>query len=112
MADIMSVVDQWLDTFTSVRHLEEKPEALAKEMETIAAVFKRENCVKAEIDATFEHIKMTSQSRAWPTPATVYEALRHIKRKDRGEAEIGAQRGDRLTVNGSELATLDEQVIP
>jgi hypothetical protein len=108
----LQTVSEWLETFNAVGVMRDNPAALAKEMETIAAVFEREGCNTAQIEAAFQHIKMTVQSRAWPTPAQVYEALRFLNRQERGEEQIGAQRGNRSTLNGIELAALDGSIIP
>ena len=65
------IVRGWIDTFSPVETLTENPTALAKEFETIVAVFTRENAPGYVIDQTFERIKATSQSRAWPTVAQI-----------------------------------------
>lgn len=102
----------WLDTFSVVRDMKENPEAMAREINTISAVFAREAATPAAIDQTFEHIKMTSASRAWPTAAQVYEALRTTKRKKNGEQIVSDKGGDRLQLDAMSLATLENQVIP
>ncbi|WP_190305752.1 hypothetical protein [Roseicitreum antarcticum] len=102
----------WLDTFSPIASMKENPEALAREMETIAGVFTRETSGPGTIDKTFQHIKMTNTSRAWPTAAQVYEALREVKREKTGEKVIGSQTGDRFKLDAINRSKLENEVIP
>jgi hypothetical protein len=61
----------WLDTFSKVTAMQDNPEALSMEMDTIVTAFRREGAAPDIVDETFRMIKMTSQSRAWPTAAQV-----------------------------------------
>ena len=101
------IVRGWIDTFSPVETLTENPTALAKEFETIVAVFTRENAPGYVIDQTFERIKATSQSRAWPTVAQIYEALRHVRREKDGDAQVGVSFGDRNALDSYQRAALD-----
>lgn len=112
MQDTETLVREWLDTFSTVEEMRGKPEALAKEMAAIIGVFSRDNSSGAEIDATFEHIKLTCHSRAWPTVAQCYDALRHVKRAATGERVVADEGGDRYALSGSYLSLLENQVIP
>lgn len=105
-------VTSWLDTFSPISSMKENHEALAREMDTIVGVFTRETAGPVIIDKTFQHIKMTNPSRAWPTAAQVYEALRAVKREKTGEQAIGEQRGDRGKLNAIDLSKLENEIIP
>ena len=112
MQTINEQVVAWLDTFSVVKDMKENPEAMAREINTIAAVFAREAATPAIIDQAFEHIKMTVASRAWPTAAQVYEALRQVKREKNGEQIVSDKGGDRLKLDSMKLSILESQVIP
>ena len=106
MQTTTEIVQGWLDTFSPVETLAENPPALAKEFGTIVAVFTRENAPWHVIDDTFERIKATSQSRAWPTVAQVYEALRYARRDKDSEAQAGVAFGDRNALDSYKLKDL------
>jgi hypothetical protein len=112
MADTLGAVSAWLDTFSPVQSMAENPEALAKEIETIAAVFIREGGGFGLIDKTFRHIKMTSQSRAWPTAAQVYDSLRAVRSEARGERVTGDNRGDKDLLSGFDRDLLESRILP
>ena len=104
-------VREWLDTFSKVDAMAENPDAIAKEFDTIAGVFRREGADDATIGRAFQHIKLTVHSRAWPTAAQVYDALRYIMR-DTSLTPVGTQKGDRNKLAAAERAILYEQVLP
>lgn len=102
----------WLDTFSKVTAMQDNPEALSMEMDTIVTAFRREGAAPDIVDETFRMIKMTSQSRAWPTAAQVISALRDVKRS-RGDERITAEKGgDKGSLNGFDLQTLEVKVLP
>jgi hypothetical protein len=105
-------VTAWIETFSPVETMRGNPQALARELDAICAVFDRDDCAPSLIDAAFQHIKMTSQSRAWPTVAMVYDALREVRRQASGEHVAGSQGGDRMALDSFELAKLDNSVLP
>jgi len=109
---IRETVISWLDTFSPVETLAHNPDALAKELETIVGVFSREGAGAGVVESVFRHIKMTSQSRAWPTAAQVYEALRFVMRETPGEVKAGSQGGDREKLTGMELTILETKILP
>ena len=112
MQSTSEVVKGWLDTFSPVETLAQNPAALAKEFETIVNVFARENAYPEMIDKAFQRIKITTQSRAWPTAAQVHEAMTYIRRERDGEAPVGLSYGDRHKLAGHELAALDSVILP
>ena len=112
MLDYQAKIEEWLDTFSPVFSMQENPKALIKEIGTIVGVFERERASSEQIDAAFQHIKITTHSRAWPTAAQAYEALRDVKKKDTGELAIGSQGGDRGTLDGIQLHKLESEIIP
>lgn len=112
MKNRSEMVREWLDTFSPVSEMKENTDALMKEFATIVGVFDRAAASGDLIDAAFQHIKMTSYSRAWPTAAECHDALRVVKKKGSEEQIIGTQRGDRGTLNGIQRADLEDSVIP
>jgi hypothetical protein len=114
METIESEVVGWLDTFIQATALRDNPEAAAKEVATIVGVFARENATPETVEAAFQHIKMTETSRAWPTAAVVYQALRDIRREKAQQTEsvTGQGRGDRHTLDGIQLTALENKVLP
>jgi hypothetical protein len=105
-------IEEWMQTFSPVESMASNPAALAKEMETITSVFTRERADETTVDKVFRHVKMTISSRAWPTPAQVYEALRHILRETGSEVAIGSRGGDRSSLSRDEHLILINQIIP
>jgi hypothetical protein len=102
----------WLETFSKVTAMQDNAEALAKEIDTLVTAFRREGAAPDVVDETFRMIKMTSQSRAWPTAAQVIGAIRDVKRS-RGEERIMAEKGgDRGSLNSFDLQTLEIKVLP
>ena len=112
MQQVRETVKGWLDTFSPVESLADKPEALSKEMETIISIFTREGVGAGVVEAVFRHIKMTLESRAWPTPAQVYAALRFVKSENNGEIKAGSQGGDQMRLSGIEKTTLHTRILP
>lgn len=106
------IVAEWLETFSPVESMRDNPEALAKEMATITAVLSRDQATVSQIEAAFQHIKQSSHSRAWPTAAMVFDALKHIKRSKVSEPLSGGVSGDRFKLSGSERSTLEGDLIP
>jgi len=105
-------VKGWLDTFSKVTAMQDNPEALSMEMDTIVTAFRREGATPDVVDDTFRMIKMTSQSRAWPTAAQVISAIRDVKRS-RGDERITAEKGgDKAALNSFDLQTLEMKVLP
>ncbi|WP_190305712.1 hypothetical protein [Roseicitreum antarcticum] len=100
----------WLDTFSPIASMKENPEALAREMETIAG------CSHAKHPA-WNHRQdipayQNDQHTAHPTAAQVYEALREVKREKTGEKVIGSQTGDRFKLDAINRSKLENEVIP
>jgi hypothetical protein len=112
MSDTIDKVSGWLDTFSQVSTMQDNVAATAKEIETIAGVFDRENCTRPQIDETFRYLKMTTVSRVWPTAAQVYEALRNVRREKTGAIPAGSQKGDRGLLSGVDRGILEGQVLP
>jgi len=112
MQKVREQVIGWLDTFSPIKEMTDKPEAIAKEISTIAGVFERDSATADQIEKAFQHIKTTSHSRAWPTAAQCFDALREIKRENTGERITSDKGGDRYTLSGKELALLETQIIP
>ena len=112
MQSTHETVKAWLDTFSPVETLAENPAALSKEFDTIVGVFSRSNASSDVIDRSFQRVKVTSQSRAWPTAAQVHEAMTFVCRDNDGTAQIGNQRGDRGKLSGYDLEALDRKIIP
>jgi hypothetical protein len=114
MEQIEAEVIAWLDTFSQVSSMRDNPEATAREVATIVGVFTREGVSAQTVEAVFQHIKMTENSRAWPTAAMVYQALREIRKEKAQQSEsiVGQARGDKYTLDGMERATLDNKVLP
>ena len=112
MLDYQSKIEEWLDTFSPVSSMQDNPKALIKEIATIVGVFERERASSDLIEEAFQQIKMTSHSRAWPTAAQCYDALRVVKNKGNGEQIIGTQGGERDTLDSIQLQVLQTQVIP
>ncbi|MDZ7905154.1 MAG: hypothetical protein U5N55_04825 [Cypionkella sp.] len=110
MTDTRARVVGWLETFSQVESMKGNTDAIAKEIDTIVGVFIRENCWPDAIDATFQHLKFTSESRAWPTAAQVYSSLRAVQKKDAGEVAPGSQGGDRGKLTGMELSMLESNL--
>ena len=108
MTSIREQVIEWLHTFSQVDSMKENPSAVAKEIDTITAVFTRNDATPAMVDETFRSVKMNVESRAWPTAAQVFTALKDVRRSTSGEAAIGSQRGDRDKLNSQERALLDQ----
>lgn len=112
MSNTETQVREWLDTFCTVEEMRSKPEALAKEMGAIVGVIQRDGATPQEIDAAFQHIKITTHSRAWPTVAQVYDALRATKRGATVEHVTGQKGGDKMTLSSHDLETLEGRVLP
>lgn len=112
MENRSEIVREWLDTFSPVSEMKENTDALMKEFATIVGVFDREAASSDLIESAFQHIKMTSYSRAWPTAAECYDALRVVKKKGGEEQIIGTQGGDRNKLDGIQLSALEGRVIP
>lgn len=102
----------WLDTFSKVTAMQDNVEALSKEMDTIVTVFRRENASPDVVDETFRMIKMTSQSRAWPTAAQVLSAFRDVNRARSGEHITAEKGGDKTALNSVERQALEFKVLP
>jgi hypothetical protein len=105
-------VTRWLDTFSPVSAMTENPDAMALEIETLARVFRNQNADADTIGETFHRIKTTSQSRAWPTAAQVFDALRAVHAEKTGERVVGTQQGNRDALDSHERQKLEHQVIP
>lgn len=103
-------VREWMDTFSMVGSMQGNDAALARELDTIAGVFSAENADRQTIDETFKQIKMTSDSRAWPTAAQVLGAMREVIRRRSGE-RITVE-GNRSILTSFELSTLEDKVLP
>lgn len=103
-------VREWMDTFSMVGSMQGNDAALARELDTIAGVFSAEKADRQIIDETFRHIKMTSDSRAWPTAAQVLGAMREVIRRRSGE-RITVE-GNRSMLTSFELSTLEDKVLP
>jgi hypothetical protein len=112
MQKVREQVISWLDTFSPIKEMTDKPEAIAKEISTISGVFERDGATLEQIEKAFQHIKMTNHSRAWPTAAQCFDALREIKRENTGERITSDKGGDRYTLSGKELSILESQTIP
>ena len=112
MLDYQAKIESWLETFSPVSAMQDNPSALIKEISTIVGVFERERASSDLIEEAFQHIKMTTHSRAWPTAAQCYDALRIVKKAGNGEQIVGTQGGDRDTLDGIQLAALETRVIP
>jgi len=108
MTDTRKKVREWLETFSQVDSMKDNPEAVSREIDTITQVFVSESAWADLIDATFQHVKMNVDSRAWPTASQVNTAMREIKRRASGEVALGSKRGDRAKLSGSEMAKLYE----
>lgn len=103
-------VREWMYTFSMVGSLEGNDAALARELDTIAGVFSAERADRQTIDETFKQIKMTSDSRAWPTAAQVLGAMREVIRRRSGE-RITVE-GNRSILTSYELSMLEDKVLP
>jgi len=103
-------VREWMDTFSMVGSMQGNDAALAREMDTIISVFTAENATPDIIDDTFRRIKMTSESRAWPTAAQVLTAMREVIRQKTGEKISSG--GSRSSLGAFELDILDGKVLP
>ena len=87
-------------------------DAIAKEIASIARVFDVEKADARLVDAAFQEVKMTSESRAWPTAAMVFDAVKAVKRRESGEVAPGNQKGNRLTLSRFDADKLGLEVIP
>lgn len=103
-------VREWMDTFSMVGSMQGNDAALARELDTIAGVFSAEKADRQTIDETFKQIKMTSDSRAWPTAAQVLGAMREVIRRRSGE-RITVE-GNRSILTSYELSMLEDKVLP
>lgn len=103
-------VREWMDTFSMVGSMQGNDAALARELDTIAGVFSAEKADRQTIDETFKQIKMTSDSRAWPTAAQVLGAMREVIRRRSGE-RITVE-GNRSILTSFELSTLEDKILP
>ena len=112
MLDYQAKIESWLETFSPVSAMQDNPSALIKEISTIVGVFERERASSDLIEEAFQHIKMTTHSRAWPTAAQCYDALRIVKNKGFGEQISGTQGGDRDTLDSIQLGVLETRVLP
>lgn len=106
------IIKSWLDTFSPVETIAASPQAMALEIEAITRIFERDGADRSLIDAAFQRIKETSQSRAWPTAAMCFDALKQVKMERTGDMGASPQGGDRLKLTSFELAKLDGFVLP